>query len=310
MSGDTHRFAAGAPDRLDRAIAAAVPALSRAQAQRLIAAGHVRVADTAVAHAAYAVDAGTLIEVSVPPAPPADAPPAFDVLYEDEHTLVLDKPPGLIVHSVPGRSGPTLVDAVRAHAPEIGDIDGSDRPGVVHRLDRDTSGVLAYAKTEAAWSYLKQQWRDRETLKQYLALVAGRVDPSAGIIDAELGPDPNDPRRRAVVERGESALSEYHVREQYGDEAALLEVRIFTGRTHQIRVHLEATGHPVLGDVHYGRASALIPRQALHAWRLGFRLPATDEWREFEAPVPADIAAAVALLRLRHRGVTPWLVLP
>jgi 23S rRNA pseudouridine1911/1915/1917 synthase len=309
VSDETRRFAAVGPGRLDRAVTAALPALSRAQAQRLIAAGRVRVGDAPVERAGHAVDAGTPIEVSLPAEPQPAPPAALAVLYEDEHTLVVDKPAGLIVHAVPGLHGPTLVDAVRALAPEIDEIDDGDRPGVVHRLDRDTSGALAYARTAAAWEYLKQQWRERETLKQYLALVAGHVDPRAGIIEAPLGPDPANPRRRAVLERGESALSEYRVREQYGEEAALLEVRIHTGRTHQIRVHLEAIGHAVLGDVLYGRPSPLIARQALHAWRLGFRLPATDEWREFVAPIPHDLAAAVAALRARHRA-PHWLELP
>src|SRR5690606_38778487 len=132
-----------------------------------------------------------------------------------------------------------------------------------------------------------------------LALVEGRVEPPAGIIDAPLGHDPNDPRRRAVVEDGDRAYTEYQVLEQYGDEAALLEVQIQTGRTHQIRVHLEATGHPVVGDTLYGRRSELIQRQALHAWRLGLRLPSTDEWREFEAPLPEDMAEAIDALRTR-----------
>jgi 23S rRNA pseudouridine1911/1915/1917 synthase len=181
----------------------------------------------------------------------------------------------------------------------------SDRAGVVHRLDRETSGVLAYAKTAVAQQTLKDQWRARETLKLYLALVEGRVQPPAGIIDAPLGHDPNDPRKRAVIEDGDRAYTEYQVREEYGEEAALLEVQIQTGRTHQIRVHLEAIGHPVLGDTLYGHPSELIGRQALHAWRLGLRLPSTGEWREFEAPLPDDMGAAIDVLRERHDVEAP-----
>jgi 23S rRNA pseudouridine1911/1915/1917 synthase len=306
------RFAAPRRDRLDRLVTEAMPALSRTQAQRLIEQGYVTVDGGEAVRAALTVEAETAIEVVVPQAqvPEGAAAAPLVVLYEDEHVLVIDKPAGLIVHAVTGSPdamrgaagrGLSLVDVVRAHYPEAEDLqDGDYRAGVVHRLDRDTSGVLAFAKTDVARDTLKDQWRAREVLKEYVALVEGRLDPPAGIIDAALGVDPNDPRRRAVVESGESAYTEYRVREQYGDEAALLDVTIRTGRTHQIRVHLEAVGHPVLGDRLYGRPSPLLARQALHAMRLGFRLPSTDEWREFEAPLPADMQDAIDRLRERH----------
>jgi 23S rRNA pseudouridine1911/1915/1917 synthase len=302
MTATTRRFRAGNAGRLDRLMADAVPDISRSQAQKLIEQGHVRVDDTTAARSALTVEAGSLVEVCLPnrdvDAAEAAAIP-LTVLYEDEHVVIIDKQPGLIVHPVPGLTGATLVDVMCARYPEVATIEGG-RPGVVHRLDRETSGVLAYAKTSIAQQTLKDQWRQRETAKLYLALVTGAVDPPAGIIDAPLGHDPVDPRKRAVTEDGDSAYTEYRVREQYGDEAALLEVRIYTGRTHQIRVHLEAIGHPVLGDTLYGQPSPLIARQALHAWRLGLRLPSTGEWREFEAPVPADIQAVIDDLRFRH----------
>lgn len=295
-------FLASRRDRLDRLVAEALPAISRAQAQRLIEQGHVTVGDVVVARASTVVDAAAAVEVAQPAAvsPPGAAEVPLRVLYEDEHVLVIDKQPGIILHSVPGVPGITMVDVVRAHYPDAIDLQEGDRAGVVHRLDRDTTGVLAYAKTATAQDLLKDQWRARETSKQYIAIVEGAVEPAAGIVDAPLGPDPNDQRRRAVVEVGDSAYTEYRVREQYGEEAALLDVTIRTGRTHQIRVHLEALGYPVLGDTLYGRRSDLIGRQALHASRLGFRLPSTDEYREFEAPLPADMRAALAALRERH----------
>ena len=147
---------------------------------------------------------------------------------------------------------------------------------------------------------LKDQWRARETEKHYVTIVEGRVEPIAGIVDAELGPDPNDGRRRAVVEEGENAYSEYRVREQYGNDHALLDVEIRTGRTHQIRVHLEAIGYPVMGDSLYGKRSEYIGRQALHAAKLGFRLPSTGEYRAFEAPIPPDMQRVIDTLRTQY----------
>ncbi len=286
-----------------------MPTMSRTQAQRLIEQGHVLVDGVRAERAALLVEASSSIEVSMPVVEidPAAEAASLVVLYEDEHVLVIDKPAGLIVHAVTGAAvsggprGLSLVDVVRAHYPDAEDLqDGDYRAGVVHRLDRDTTGALAFAKTDVARDTLKDQWRARDTLKQYVTLVEGFVEPTAGDIDAPLGADPNDPRRRAVVETGDSAYTEYRVREQYGDEAALLDVTIRTGRTHQIRVHLEAVGYAVIGDTLYGRRSELIGRQALHAARLGFRLPSTGEWREVEAEMPADMRTAVETLRARH----------
>lgn len=303
----TRTFDVGEPDRLDRAIVAAMPELSRSQVRRLIEDGQVSVDGRVVERPATAVGSGARVAVIEPVVPDLDLQAhevPLDILYEDEETLVLDKQPGLVVHPRPGMNAVTLINAVRARYPEVREIDESDRGGIVHRLDRDTSGVIALAKSEPAQFAMKEQWRRRATLKVYLAIVEGRVEPAEGIIDAPLGPDPNDPSRRAVVERGQSARTQYRVLEQYGDEAALLEVRIFTGRTHQIRVHMEAIGHSIVADQMYGRTSDVIERQALHAARLGFTLASNGAWREFEAPLPADMAAAIEELRERH-GVAP-----
>ena len=297
-------------DRLDRVIAAAMPALSRVQARRLIEAGRVQVDGVTASKASATVAAGARIEVDQPLLPDLDRAAAdvpLSVLYEDEETLVLDKPAGIVVHPREGLREVTLINVVRARYPEVCEIDATDRGGVVHRLDRDTSGVIVFAKSEASQYALKEQWRQREVAKQYLAIVEGRPDPAAGEIDAPLGPDPADPRRRAVVEAGgtaRSARSAYRVLEQYGDEAALVLVRIYTGRTHQIRVHMAAVGHPVIGDFLYGGTSEAIARQALHAWRLTFTLASNGARREFVAPVPPDLRAAILELRARH-AVTP-----
>ena len=294
---------AAADDRLDRAIVSAMPELSRSQVRRLIEEGGVRLDGRVVDRPAAAVAAGAHIEVVEPVIPDLDlaarAVP-LDVLYEDEETLVINKQPGLVVHPRAGIHAVTLINAVRARYPAVREIDESDRGGIVHRLDRDTSGAIALAKSEAAQYSMKEQWRLRETLKIYIALVEGSVEPPEGIIDAPLGPDPTDPSRRAVVERGQSARTQYRVIEQYGDDYALVQVRIFTGRTHQIRVHMQAVGHPVVGDHTYGRTSPIIGRQALHAARLGFTLASNGAWREFEAPLPEDMRAAIDELRARY----------
>ena len=303
MTARRRRFAAAHADRLDRLVAGAVPELSRSQARRLIEGGDVTVNAAVASAPGAAVAEGAAIEVALPVAPDLDLlaqDVPLDVLYEDEETLVIDKAPGMITHPAPGLTGVTLINVVRARYPEVREIDGGDRPGVVHRLDRNTSGAMVFAKSAAALAMLKDQWRERETLKVYLALAEGRVEPDEGIIEAPLGADPGAPNRRAVVEDGQSARTQYRVLEQFGEQAALLEVRIFTGRTHQIRVHLEAIGHPVVGDALYGHASDLIARQALHASRLGFTLASTGEWREFDAPMPEDMRRAVETLRARQ----------
>ena len=296
------RFTADAEERLDVLVAERLPHLSRSQVQRLIDAGHADVDGAARTRPGRRVRAGAEIALRLPTAPDLDALAAdcgLDVLYEDEELLVINKQAGLLVHPVRGRPAVTLIHVVRAHRPEVAAIAGA-RSGLVHRLDRDTTGAIAFAKTEAARDLLRAQWKARETLKVYHAVAEGFVEPAAGRIDAPLGPDPADPTRRVVAEDGEPAFSEYRVLEQYGDEAALVEVRILTGRTHQIRVHLEAIGHPVLADGVYGRPSPRVARQALHARRLGLCLPSTGEWREFVAPLPDDVAAAVAALRADH----------
>jgi 23S rRNA pseudouridine1911/1915/1917 synthase len=299
-------FEAPARGRLDRLIADALPDVTRSQARRLVDDGRVTVEGTPAAKAGLAVRAGAVIRVDVPARPDrefeaGDIP--LHILHEDEHTLVLDKQPGLVVHPAPGLHAVTLIEAVSVRYPEVREIEGGDRGGIVHRLDRDTSGVIVVAKSEASQHALKEQWRNRDTCKIYLAIVEGAPDPPEGIIEAPIAPLPNDPRRRGVVEGGQSARSQYRVLEQYGEEAALVEVQIFTGRTHQIRVHMEAIGNSVIGDELYGRPSELINRQALHAWRLGVALASDGEWREFEAPLPDDLRSAIAALRIRH-GVT------
>ena len=301
---EARRFTVREAGRLDRAVVQAMPELSRSQVRRLIEDGSVTVGGAVSTKPAQTVQPGAELAVTEPTVPNLDwqaQDVPLDIIFEDEETLILNKPAGIIVHPRPGMNAVTLINAVRARYPEVREIDDSGRGGIVHRLDRDTSGVIALAKSEGAQHALKQQWRERETLKRYVAVVEGFVDPSHGVIDAPLGADPNDPRRRAVVDDGQYARSEFEVIEQFGDEAALVSVLITTGRTHQIRVHMAAIGHPIVGDQMYGHASELIERQALHARLLGLTLPSTGEWREFAADLPPDFEALIDALRARHR---------
>jgi 23S rRNA pseudouridine1911/1915/1917 synthase len=309
VTGTLQDFAVTEAGRLDRVVAGALPELSRSQARRLIENGRITVDGATITKVAHAVSVGATIEVELPVVPNLDLiarDVPLSIIFEDEETLVIDKAPGMIIHPAPGVQGVTLINVVRARYPAIAEIDESNRPGVVHRLDRDTSGAMVFAKSSTAAQVLRDQWRERETLKLYLAIVEGRVDPIEGIIESEIGPDPANPRRRAVIENGQSARSQYRVLEQYGDDAALVEVQIYTGRTHQIRVHMAAIGYSVIGDTLYGHGSELIERQALHASRLGFTLATTGEWREFEAPLPRDMIDVIVGLRKRyHTALAP-----
>ncbi len=307
MNNPRCSFTANRRDRLDRLVAEELAGLSRSQSRQLIENGLVTVNSAVTTKASLFVEKSVNVTVELPSAPDPDLLARdipLHIVFEDEETLVINKEPGLAIHPAPNLTGVTLINAVRARYPEVCEIDDSDRTGVVHRLDRDTSGVMVFAKSAAAVAMLKKQWRERETLKIYLALVDGCIDPSEGIVEAQLGPDPTDPRRRAVVERGQPSRTQYRLLKQYGHEAALLEVRIFTGRTHQIRVHMSAIGHPVVGDRLYGRTSELISRQALHASRLGFTLASTGEWCEFEAPMPKDMHQATETLQARHEPLS------
>ena len=227
----------------------------------------------------------------IPPVPPSTLTPekiALDIIYEDDDLMVLDKPAGLTVHPAPGHAAGTLVNAILAHYPRLADISDSLRPGIVHRLDKDTSGVIVVAKNKMAHLNLAEQFQSKTVSKVYQALVKGRIIPESGIIEAPLGRDPANRKRIAVVQSGREASTEYRVME-YLPGYTLLEMRPKTGRTHQIRVHLAAIGYPVVGDATYGLKSPHIPRQFLHAHRLGFRLPSTGEYREFTSPLPPDL---------------------
>jgi len=284
-------------ERLDRYLAGRLSDLSRSFVQRLIQDGRVTV-NGQPSKASCRLRPGDYITVHLPPPEPsslvAEAFP-LDIVYEDADLIVVNKPPGLVVHPAAGHARGTLVNALLAHCPEIAGTGGQERPGIVHRLDRDTSGLIVVAKTHRAYNSLTRQIAERKITKVYLALVHGQPVPPEGIIEAPVGRDPRHRQRMAVVTGGREARTLYRLRERLG-EYALLEVRPETGRTHQIRLHLASIGHPVAGDHVYGRRDGL-PRQFLHAWRLGFRLPSSGEYREFQAELPDDLRQVLANLR-------------
>jgi 23S rRNA pseudouridine1911/1915/1917 synthase len=285
--------------RLDRYVADQLPGLSRGTVQGLIESGRVRV-DGQQRKPKFRMTPGEVVSVVIPP-PRIDEiqpdPIPLAVVYEDADVIVVDKPAGMVVHPAPGHPRGTLANALLAHVPGIS-VGGSQRPGIVHRLDKDTSGLIVAAKTDRGRMALVTQWEDRSVEKTYLALVSGSVADEGAIIDAPIGRDPKNRQRMAVVRTGRPAVTRFHVVERFPN-ATLLEVSIETGRTHQIRVHLAFIGHPIVGDQLYGRARPTDPqleRQFLHASALAFRLPDGETLR-FEAPLPDDLRAVLEGLR-------------
>jgi 23S rRNA pseudouridine1911/1915/1917 synthase len=289
--------------RADRFVADAT-GLSRSHVQRLLGEGRLTRAGVPI-RASAPVVAGESLELVVPEPAPADglAPDptiSLAIVYQDDDVLVIDKPAGIVVHPSAGHRGGTIANALMALPGGYGSIAGIERPGIVHRLDRDTSGLLMVARTDAAQRSLMAQLKTRRIKKTYLALVAGDVESSAGRIEAPIGRDPRHRTRMAVIERGRPSATGYRVRERFGSWT-LLEVDLLTGRTHQIRVHLDAIGHPVAGDPLYGvgtsrRGPAGLDRTFLHAWRLEFVSPSGRLVRAV-AELPAGLEAVLARLR-------------
>ena len=290
-----YRFVVDKPGvRLDKYACEKCPELSRMHAQKLVGDGYITVNDSA-AKAGYKLRAGDRLKVIIPPTPPSSLSPEaipLHIIYEDDDLLVVDKPAGLTVHPAPGHPSNTLVNAILSHFPRLTEISDSLRPGIVHRLDKDTSGVMLVAKSSVAQANMAEQFRTRSVAKAYQALVKGHLTPADGIIEASIGRDPRNRKRMAVVVRGREARTQYHV-VKYMDDCTLLEVKTETGRTHQIRVHLAAIGYPVLGDPVYGAKSDYLSRQFLHACRLGFKLPSTGEYVEFTSELPPDLEQAL-----------------
>jgi len=291
--------------RVDRFVTD-VTGLSRSYVQKLIAAGHLTSGGSPLKANAI-VGPGTALQLEVPPAEPAEgiAEPDIElrVVYEDPDLLIVDKPAGLVVHPSPGHRSGTLVNALlgRGGADAWGGIAGVARPGIVHRLDRDTSGLLMVARNDAAQASLMSQLKARRVKKTYLALVSGSVAAAVGRIEAPIGRDPRHRTRMAVVADGRPAVTGYRVRERWPGWT-LLELDLVTGRTHQIRVHLEAIGHPVAGDPIYGggrsrRGPEGLHRLFLHSWRLELAAPSHGHLIRAEAPLPEELEVVLQDLR-------------
>jgi len=299
--------------RLDTVIVARLPTLSRSRASRLIRAGHIRV-NGHIRKPGYLTKPGDVVQSEIPsPEPIICRPEAIplSILHEDSDVIVLNKPPGLVVHPGAGHKSRTLVNALLFHCPDLEGIGGDLRPGLVHRLDKDTSGTLVVAKNDMAHESLSHQFKKHQVQKRYLALVYGDVKASAGVIDLPIGRHPTD-RKKMSTESRRSRLTEtrWKVKKAFFG-VTLLEIDLKTGRTHQVRVHCAAIGHPVVGDATYGRKRGwkdlpsrqtqevvgTVRRQMLHAWQLTFLHPRTEQSMSFESPVAKDMASVLDALR-------------
>jgi len=281
--------------RLDKFLAQSEPEFSRVQFQQLIANGDVSVNGEVQKKAALKLEPGSTVGYSLPIHEANTLlrqPIAIDVIYVDENVVVVNKPAGMVVHPGAGNTQDTLVNAILHRWPEIAPVGEAERPGIVHRLDKDTSGVLILARNEAAYTWLVRQFKSRKTKKTYLALVDGQPPTPSGRIEAAIGRDEKNRQRMTVVygDKGKTAITEYHTLERFRNHT-LLEVQPLTGRTHQIRVHLAFLGCPVTGDRIYGhrKKSLDIPRFFLHAYKLSIKLPGEEKPTEFTAPLAADL---------------------
>jgi 23S rRNA pseudouridine1911/1915/1917 synthase len=284
--------------RLDRFLANNLPEYSRSRLQQLIRTGFVRL-NGAATRSRYLVHTGDKIELTEPPLEKIDNQPEpipLEILFEDRDIIVINKPAGLVVHPGAGHRQHTLVNALLGHCTTLSGIGGKERPGIVHRLDKETSGCLVVAKNDKAHRELSRQFAERTVEKIYLALVNGKLPKETGTIEEKIGRHPVHRQRMSVTSsRGRPAKTEYRVIRSR-DQASLVECRLHSGRTHQIRVHLHHLGHPVLGDKVYSRRAAKnFPRQMLHAWKIALRHPVNGEFKSFEAPLPHDFATAIKM---------------
>ncbi len=291
------------PERLDRFLSAQLTEFSRTRLQGLIEDGFVRVNGLVVTKNGHKLLPGDRIEVRIPPPAPTTLIPEnipLDVLFENSDVVVINKPAGMVVHPAAGHERGTLVHALLGHLPDLEGIGGEERPGIVHRLDKETSGLMIVARNERAHRYLQDQFRLRRVEKTYLALVDGRPPTPSGRVEAPIGRDPIQRKRMAILPpgKGREAISEYHTLETFPSHT-LLQVHPLTGRTHQIRLHMAFLGCPIVGDTVYGRKKPTLPisRHFLHAFRLKITLPGEHSPRLFEAPLPDELLLLLEELR-------------
>ncbi|MDB9447334.1 RluA family pseudouridine synthase [Anabaena sp. CS-542/02] len=296
-----------AGERLDRYVSQELPELSRSRIQQLIVEGNVKLNHQVCTTKKIPVKPGDRISIKIPEVTPLelqaqDIP--LDILYEDDQLLILNKPAGLVVHPAPGHPDGTLVNALLAHCPHLPGIGGVQRPGIVHRLDKDTTGAIAIAKTDIAYHSLQAQLQAKTARRSYLGVVYGAPKTADGMIDLPIGRHPQDRKKMAVVpieKGGRSAITHWQVAERLGNYT-LIHFQLETGRTHQIRVHSAQIGHPIVGDPVYGSGRSLgvnLPGQALHAWRLKLQHPVSQEWISVTATPPATFNTLVQILRRR-----------
>lgn len=289
-------------ERIDKALSSVQSEWSRTQIGNWIVDGIVKVNGETV-KAKYKVKAGDLVEIDVPEAEPLDVIAEnleLDIVYEDADVLVVNKPKGMVVHPAPGHMTGTLVNGLMYHCKDLSGINGVLRPGIVHRIDKDTSGLLMVAKHDEAHESLVNQLVNKTVTRKYTALVHGHIAHDKGTIDAPIGRDQKDRQKQAVVDNGKQAVTHFQVIERFGDYT-LVECRLETGRTHQIRVHMNYIGYPLVGDPKYGPKKTIdFGGQVLHADILGFEHPRSGKYLEFEAPLPVDYEQLLNDLRNRH----------
>lgn len=294
-------------ERLDRYLSSEIPDLSRSRVQQLIEQGHVLLNHQICTSKKINLKVGDLISLEIPAVQPLELLAQnipLDILYEDEQLLIINKPAGLVVHPAPGHADGTLVNALLAHCPNLPGIGGVQRPGIVHRLDKDTTGAIAIAKTDIAYKCLQAQLQAKTARREYLGVVYGAPKTESGTVDLSIGRHPQDRKKMAIVsveKGGRTAITHWQVKERIGNYT-LIHFQLETGRTHQIRVHSAKIGHPIVGDPIYssGRSVGVnLPGQALHAWQLKLQHPISGNWLEVIAPPPQTFTKLLEVIRRR-----------